>query len=413
MAAAPFADTFPDQYEPNELTRLVAARRAAGQQVTDLTESNPATLGLSPDPVRLAPALSAGARGYRPEPCGAAAPREAVAACYRERGMAVAAEQVVLTASTSEAYGWLFKLLCGVGDRVLVPAPGYPLCADLAHLERVVAQPYRLLPSASGWRPDRAEVAAGLHGGARAVIAISPHNPTGAYLAAEDARWLSAACAEHGAALVVDEVFADYPWDDHDPGPPAGAGRVPALTFLLGGLSKALALPQLKCGWIVVAGPRALAAEAAAHLEFLGDAYLSVNGMVQAALPQLLARRAEVQQPILARVRTNVRALREAGLPDPFRTAGRGGGWWWLQPLRVLEADDASFAAALLRERGTLVHPGYLFDAAQPSVALSLIVAPPVLAAGVAHLAATLAVPGGTPRRTSNTTGVSPRAALE
>ena len=390
MAVAPFADTFPECYEPNELTRLVAARRAAGRGVIDLTESNPAALGLSPDPVRLAPALSAGARGYRPEPCGAATAREAVAACYRERGMAVTAEQVVLTASTSEAYGWLFKLLCGAGDRVLTPAPGYPLCADLAHLERVVAQPYRLIPCASGWRPDRFEVAAGLRDGARAVIAISPHNPTGAYLAAEDARWLSAACAEHGAALIVDEVFADYPWDEHDHGPPAGAGRAPALTFLLGGLSKALALPQLKCGWIVVAGPRALAAEAAAHLEFLGDAYLSVNGMVQAALPQLLARRAQVQQPILARVRSNVRAAREAGLPAPLGAAGCGGGWWWLQGIGG-RADDAGFAAALLRERGILVHPGYLFDSPRPSVALSLIVAPAVFAEGTVNLTAALA----------------------
>ena len=397
MAATPFAATFPDRYEPNELTRLIAARRDAGQPVIDLTESNPAALGLSPDPLSLAPGLSAGARGYRPEPRGAAAAREAVAACYRERGLAVAAGQVVLTASTSEAYGWLFKLLCEAGDRVLAPVPGYPLCADLAHLERVVARPYRLIAGTSGWRPDRADVAAGLRAGARAVIAISPHNPTGAYLAAEDARWLGAACADHGAALIVDEVFADYPWDEHGHAPPTAAGA-PALTFWLGGLSKALALPQLKCGWIVVAGPAPLAGAAAAHLEFLGDAYLSVNGMVQAALPELLVRRAEVQRPILARVRANIRALREAALPGARSARGSGGGWWWLQPLRGIDADpddadhadDADFAAVLLRERGTLVHPGYLFDAGQPSVALSLIVPPPLLMEGVTHLAAAM-----------------------
>lgn len=314
--------------------------------------------------------------------------------------MAVAAGQVVLTASTSEAYGWLCKLLCNAGDRVLVPVPGYPLCADLAHLERVDARPYRLAADASGWRPDRSAVAAGLRGGARAVIAISPHNPTGAYLTAEDARWLGAACAEHGAALIVDEVFADYPWDDRGRAPTA-AGGAPALTFLLGGLSKMLALPQLKCGWIVVAGPRPLADKAAAHLEFLGDAYLSVNGMVQEALPELLARRAQVQRPILARVRANVRALRESALPAAAGERRRGGGWWWLQPLRGIDAasdasgasgasDDAEFAAALLRERDTLVHPGYLFDAGQPSVALSLIVPPRVLAEGAAHLASAL-----------------------
>lgn len=388
MAGPPFAEAFPEDYEPNELTRLVATRRAAGQRVIDLADSNPAAVGLSPDPLRLAPALSTGALGYEPEPCGAAAAREAVAACYGDRGLAVAAEQVVLTASTSEAYGWLFKLLCGAGDRVLVPVPGYPLCTDLARLERVATAPYRLNPGASGWRPDRGEVAAGLHGCARAVIAISPHNPTGAYLTADDLGWLGAECARQDAALIVDEVFADYPWDESGQSP-AGAVGLPALTFLLGGLSKTVALPQLKCGWIVVAGPRRLAGAAAAHLEFLGDTYLPVNGMTQAALPDLLARRAEVQRPILARVRANVAALRRTALPDACSPPGSSGGWWWLQPLPGI-ADDADFAAALLRERGVLVHPGYLFDAVQPSVALSLIVPSAEFSEGVAHLAAAL-----------------------
>jgi hypothetical protein len=398
MAAAPFADIFPDRYEPNELTRLVAEQRAAGQRMIDLTESNPAAVGLSPDPVRLAPALSAGANGYRPQPCGAPEARAAVAACYRERGVAVPPERVVLTASTSEAYGWLFKLLCGAGDRVLVPVPGYPLCADLAHLERVGVCPYRLQPGPGGWRPDRAEVTAGLRRGARAVVAISPHNPTGACLTAGDARWLGEACAEHGAALIVDEVFGDYPWAGHAAAPPAADGDAPALTFLLGGLSKMLALPQLKCGWIAVTGPRALAAAAMEHLEFLADAYLPVNGMVQAALPDLLACRRQVQRPIVTRVRANIATLRAAGLPAACSPAAGSGGWWWLQPLggigaaraAAAEVDDADFAAVLLRERGVLIHPGYLFDARQPSVALSLIVPPPMFAAGVAHLAAAL-----------------------
>ena len=382
-----FAGTFPGDYEPNPLTRLLAARRAAGAPLIDLTESNPAVHGLSPDPMRLAPGITSGLGCYRPEPRGAPGAREAVAVYYRERGISTVAERVVLTASTSEAYGWLLKLLCEPGDGVLVPTPGYPLCADLARLERVRSAPYRLRPAAEGWCLDRACVAAGLRRGARAVIAISPHNPTGAYLSSEELRWLGAACADHGAALIVDEVFADYPWD-------AAArdcfrGDAPALTFLLGGLSKALALPQLKCSWIVVAGPRRRAEEAAAHLDFLGDTYLSVNGMVQEALPQLLARRHEVQEPIRSRVRANVAALCAAVLPACPTSVTHGGGWWWLQPLPAA-VDDAEFALALLRDRGTLVHPGYLFDAEEPGVALSLITAPETFAAGIACLVAAL-----------------------
>ena len=384
-----FAAALPADYEPNVLTRLLAQRRAAGTPIIDLTASNPAAHGLSPDPVRLAPALTAGARDYRPDPRGAAAAREAVAIYYRERGLvATGAERVVLTSSTSEAYGWLLKLLCDPGDCVLVPAPGYPLCADLARLERVGSAPYRLHSGAGGWHLDRAQVAAGLRRGARAVIAVSPHNPTGAYLTPEELRWLGEVCAAHGAALVVDEVFADYPWN-------ASAargccyGETPALTFLLGGLSKALALPQLKCSWIVAAGPRRLTDAALAHLDYLGDTYLSVNGLVQGALPELLARRREVQQPILTRVRANVAALRGAALPASRSAVAHSGGWWWLQPLPA-PVDDADFAVALLRDRGTLVHPGYLFDAEEPAVALSLITAPETFAAGIAHLVAAL-----------------------
>ena len=382
-----FAGMFPGAYEPNPLTRLLAQRRAAGTPLIDLTESNPAAQGLSPDPLRLAPAIAARLRHYRPEPRGAPAAREAVAGYYRERGISTRVERVVLTASTSEAYGWLLKLLCEPGDCVLVPAPGYPLCADLARLERVRSESYRLHPGPGGWCLDRAGVAAGLRLGARAVIAISPHNPTGAYLAVEEWHWLGRACADHGAALIVDEVFADYPWAAA--APDCARGDTPALRFLLGGLSKALALPQLKCSWIVVGGPRRLAEAATAHLDFLGDTYLSVNGMVQEALPLLLARRHQVQEPIRSRVRANVATLRAAALPAAPTSDSRSGGWWWLQPLPAT-VDDAEFAAALLRDRGTLVHPGYLFDAEQPAVALSLITAPEEFAVGVARLLAAL-----------------------
>ena len=378
---------FPGGYEPNPLTRLLAQQRAAGSRLIDLTESNPAVHGLSPDPLCLAPPLASGLRRYRPEPRGAPAAREAVARYYRERGIPTLAERVVLTASTSEAYGWLLKLLCEPGDCVLVPTPGYPLCADLARLERVRCGSYRLRPGAGGWCLDRAGVAAGLRRGARAVIAINPHNPTGAYLSVEELCWLGRACADHGAALIVDEVFADYPWAAA--APDCSRGDTPALSFLLGGLSKALALPQLKCSWIVVDGPRRLVEAATAHLEFLGDTYLSVNGMVQEALPLLLARRHEVQEPIRSRIRANVATLRAAALPEAPSSVNRSGGWWWLQPLAAV-ADDAEFAAALLRDRGTLVHPGYLFDAEQPAVALSLITAPREFAAGIARLVGAL-----------------------
>ena len=356
---------FPGGYEPNPLTQLLAQRRAAGSPLIDLTESNPAVHGLSPDPMCLAPALSpAAALPSRTTRCAGRARGGCLllpGAGHRHRGATSGAHR-----RHQRSLRLAAEAALRAGDCVLIPAPGYPLCADLARLERVRSAPYRLRPAAGSWCLDRAGVSAGLRRGARAAIVISPHNPTGAYLAAEDRRWLGRACAGHGAALIVDEVFADYPWD-------AAArhgswGDPPALTFLLGGLSKALALPQLKCSWIVVAGPRRPAEAAIAHLEFLGDTYLSV-------MPWSRRRcRCCWRGATRYRIRSGP-GRRQPGRRPRRRLARRPSRRHRWRRLVVAAAgppgvDDAEFAMALLRDHGTLVHPGYLFDAEDPGVAL-------------------------------------------
>ena len=293
-------------------------------------------------------------------------------------------QRIALTASTSEAYSWLFTMLGDAGDEVLVPAPGYPLCTDIARFARLRARPYRLQRTADGWHPDRDQVADGLARGVRAVVAIHPHNPTGAFLRGEDQSWLLAACVGAGAALIVDEVFADFQWGAGLPTEQFRYGDSPALLFVLGGISKTLALPQLKCSWILTCGPSDLASHAMQHLEYIGDTYLSVGAVTQLLLPELLTEREWIQERIRSRLDAN-NALLALTTPE-WRTPANSGGWWRLCPLGPA-TDDEAFALALLQRSHTLVHPGYLFDADQPAVAVSLITPEAAFAAGAQRLA--------------------------
>jgi alanine-synthesizing transaminase len=398
-----FSSRTPDDLEPNDLARLLEAQQAAGRRLIDLTASNPTTAALPGDAgrqERVAQALAQGARApYAPEPRGLPSARAAVAAYYRARGMDVAVDRIVLTASTSEAYGFLFKLLCDPGDEVLIPTPSYPLFAHLARLDAVDVRSYE----------DGTVPALGPR--TRAVIAVSPGNPTGAILDALGVAALDRAAAAAGVAVIGDEVFADY---IHDPDAAARYTSVLAcwrsLAFGLGGLSKAAGLPQLKLGWIAVAGPRALCEQALARLDLIADTYLSVSTPVQAALPALLEIGAEIRAAIAERVRENLRVLLGAGLdviPPPA-------GWYALLRLAPRpghengavdrdEEDDEYWAATLLAEDHVQVYPGYFFDIPSDQgqfLVVSLLPPPSDFAEGVRRLAARLG-PVSTPQRGS------------
>ena len=276
---------FPRTWNP--LAQALAERRHRGLPLLDLTETNPTRVGLpAPEPALLA---SPGALGYEPEPQGLLPAREAVAAHLALHGARVSPAHLVLSASTSESYGWLFKLLCEPGDNVLIPAPSYPLFEYLTRLEGVEARPYRL-PRAHGFGLDVEEVAAARDARTRAVLVVNPGNPTGHYLHEGELEALGTLCAEAGLALLSDEVFSDFAWDEEPGRVSTVAGReLPMLTFSLSGLSKVAGLPGLKLGWTHVGGPERLREEALARLELVADTYLPVNTPVQLALPGLLA----------------------------------------------------------------------------------------------------------------------------
>ena len=349
----------PRESAPNALSRALDALRRAGTPYIDLTESNPTRAGID-YPGDLLQRLSApAALLYEPHPLGLAAAREAIAADCARRGARVEPELVVLSASTSEMYAWLFKLLCDAGESVAVPRPSYPLFEHLTRLEGVRAEPYRL-EYHGRWEIDLDSVAAA-PADTRAVLLVSPNNPTGSYASARELEGLTRLCRDRGWALIVDEVFADYALDAVAPITDL-ATRAGVLTFSMGGASKSLGLPQVKLGWTVVGGPEADRATAIEGLELIADTFLSVSTPVQVAAPSLLERGAAVRRAIQARVRANLAAARVIAASHPAcDLLPVEGGWSAIVRVPATRGEEALVLDLLARER-VLVHPGYFFD---------------------------------------------------
>jgi len=381
-----FSRRLPGDFRANLLSERVAQFRASGRLLHDLTESNPTRVGLGWKEQDLRAALDAsGIASYDPDPRGLLLARQAVSAYYAERGTSVPPERIVLTASTSESYAHLFRVLGDPGDEFLVPAPSYPLFESLADLEavRVVSYPLR---GEDEWRVDFAALRAAMTPRTRGIIVVNPNNPTGSILGDDEADALAVLAAEAGLPLLVDEVFADFP----APGEHVRsfASRRGALIFVLSGLSKTAALPQLKLGWIAVSGPESAAGQALERLEWVSDSFLSVAGPVQRALPGLLGGRNVVVDRIRERVNGNERRLRDhLGKSGAIRVMSRRGGWTAV--LRVPRVRSEEAWCLELLERGVFVHPGHFYDFPEETwLVLSLLPVPEVFIAGAEAICA-------------------------
>lgn len=325
-----FSSRTPADLTPNRLTEALHEARAGGRGLLDLTESNPTRAGFDYPADLLRPLSDPRALAYAPSPFGLAEARLAVASDFSRRGVQLSPERIVLTASTSEAYACLFKLLTDAGDEVLVPSPSYPLLDHLARLDQVVARPY-LLDIERGWRIDFDSLRGALTSRSRAILVVSPNNPTGSFVKPDEIERLAEVAAAHGLALVADEVFCDY---ELIPNRRAAAGRAAnrtdVLSFTLGGLSKSVGLPQVKLSWIGVAGPQELVGRALERLELICDMYLSVSTPAQIAAADLLSRGASIREQIASRVSANYRALahRVGEMPAAGRVVPSEGGWY-------------------------------------------------------------------------------------
>jgi hypothetical protein len=369
-----FSRRVPASLEPNALSRALAEARLRGRRIIDLTEANPTHAGIPYDWPAIARALG-DARGasYDPNPLGAPIARRAVAAYYAARGVDVSEGRVVLCASTSEAYAWSFKLLCDPGDVVLVPSPSYPLLEHLASLEAVVTETYPLVYH-DGWSIDLAALEARIHERTRAILVVHPNNPTGHYASRREVEALSAIATDRGIALVSDEVFLDYPFDERADESRAGtlAGEHAAPTLVLSGLSKAAGLPQLKLGWTVLAGPDAAVARMRERLELIADTFLSVATPVMLAAPTLLQIGETNARRIRERVRENLAHLDRALEGSACSRLRAEGGWSATIRIPAIP-DDESFVLGLLGERCVLAYPGHFFDfEGGPCVVVSL-----------------------------------------
>jgi alanine-synthesizing transaminase len=372
---------------PNAFSRALEEARASGRQILDLTISNPTEAGVRPDAETVLAALAnPGAMHYDPQPRGLLAARQAVCRYYRESHEVfdLDPERLILTTSTSEAYSYVFRLLCNSGDEILVPKPSYPLFEFLADLADVKLVPYPLLYD-HGWQIDFYSLYKAASARSRAVILVHPNNPTGSYVSAAETSALNVFCHDYGLALIVDEVFLDYA---HDGAPRRSfVSNADALTFTLSGVSKISALPQMKLAWVVANGPKEMVAEAGARLEIIADTFLSMNTPVQLAAAVLLDQRRQIQPILLDRLRSNLAELDRqlASHPSCTRLLVEGG---WYVVLRVPAlGSDEDLAIRLLREAGVSVHPGHFYDfPSEGYLVLSLITEPADFREGIARV---------------------------
>lgn len=367
----------------NALSRLADGLRADGKPPLNLSESNPSRCGISPAGF-LESLSNPGSLAYEPDPRGLARARSTLAA---RLGCGIG--EIFLSASTSEAYSWLFKLLCDPGDSVLVPKPGYPLFDWLAGLEGVKARPYQLrYAHGAGWSVDLDGLRDAAEAtGAKALVVINPNNPTGSYIRGIERDAIVALCAERGMALIADEVFLPYRLEA-DAEPKTLGGECGCLCFALDGMSKLMCLPQLKLGWIRASGPAPALSAALARLEIIADTYLSVGAPAMHALPALLPGADAFVAGLRSRLSGNLARARTLleGPTSPFRVLRCDGGWAAIVECpRIM--DDEELALGLLREEGVSAQPGYLFDfEAEGYLAISLLLEPERFDDGVARL---------------------------
>ena len=372
--------------EESELARAHRLRREAGLPMADLTASNPTRCGLSYPPELLNPLADPRALDFDPQPRGGRIALQAVCSYYADHGASIEPEQIVLTTSTSEAYSFLFRLLCDPSSEVLVPQPSYPLFDFLADLDDVRLTPAPLVYD-HGWQIDAEGFRRAVTAQTRAIVLVHPNNPTGHFTKTWEAAELAELCRQFDLSLIVDEVFLDYAFAGAGESFASGLDGVPV--FVVSGLSKIAGLPQMKAAWIVATGPDTVTA--LDRLEIIADTFLSMNAPVQSALPAWLVGRAAIQEQIRQRTAANLRELdRQLSLQGTISRLNVEGGWYAILRIPAVRPDEQTVLALL--DRGVWVHPGYFFGMAESGwLVVSLLPPEPEFADGARRLLGYLA----------------------
>lgn len=369
----------------NRLSEALARHRAAGSTILDLTASNPTECGFQYDGRAIMRALcSQAALEYHPDAKGIKSAREAIRGYYREKGIAISAEDMVLTTSTSEAYSFVFRLLCNPGDEVLIPAPSYPLFDFLAEIQDVTLKPYPLIYD-HGWQMDLHAMEQAISERTRAMIVVNPNNPTGHFVKAAELTAINKVCVTRNIGVIADEVFLDFQLVPQSS--TSFAANQDALTFTMSGLSKISGLPQMKLAWLIASGLEQQKREALARLEVIADTFLSVSTPIQVAARELLGQRQEFQRQVMARIKSNLAELnRQLAAQRACSRLEVEGGWYVVLRVPATRSDE-ELALELLEKKDVYVHPGHFFDFQQEGyLVVSLITPQPTFREGIKRL---------------------------
>ena len=370
---------------PNRLSEALAAHRAAGKALLDLTVSNPTECGFEYDSEAILAALrNPAALSYEPNPRGLESARRAIAGYYADREEKISVEDIFLTTSTSEAYSYVFRTLCDPGDELLIPSPSYPLFDFLAEIQDVSLVRYPLIYD-HGWQIDFHALEQAITPRTRGVIVVHPNNPTGHFAKSTEMARLNSICSAREMAIIADEVFLDFSLKGNRAA--SFVANRGALTFTLSGLSKISGLPQMKAAWLIASGPEPWKSEALARIEVIADTYLSVNVPVQLAIPKFLEQRHGFQKQVMSRVRRNLEELdRQLGMQKACSRLRVEGGWCAAVRVPATRSDE-DLAIELLNAHGVCVHPGHFYDfASEGTLIVSLLTPEGLFAEGSKRL---------------------------
>lgn len=374
MDKFPFALRTNWSQEANALNKALEELGKRGVEILDLTVSNPTSCGFLYPQEMFAALNSPENINYHPDACGLKTAREAVVKYYARQKSVLPPSDVILTASTSEAYSFLMRLLVNPREKVLIPKPSYPLFQFLLEINDVNFEYYPLVYDGL-WKIDRQALERCVDEKTKAIILVNPNNPTGSYISPSELNYLNEFCSKHQMAIISDEVFFDYAINRGDF--VSLAGNQKALTFTLGGLSKTLGLPQMKCAWILASGPQGVLQESLSRLEIIADTYLSVNTPVQNALGLWLGHVSEIQNQIITRVKENWQWL-STHLNDHTELLSLHGGWYATLRIPAVKSEE-EWALEFIREDHVSVYPGYFFDFDREAyIVLSLLPPTPV-----------------------------------
>ena len=353
---------------------------ASGTTILDLISTNLAEQGWVFPQERLQAILADAApraRVYRPDPLGLRSAREAIADYYRAAGIPASADQVLITPGTSLSYFYCFKLLANPGDEILCPRPSYPLFESIAELAGLQLRYYRLQESRE-WAIDPDHLESQISTRTRALVLISPHNPTGMVADRQSLEELAAVACRHDLPVLADEVFSEFLYDLE--ALPRPAATPAPLVFTLNGFSKMVGLPGLKLGWILLSGRHSRVRRSLEVMELISDTFLPVNDLAQHMVSGILEHReafASASRPWLQRCR-HIAATLLSQCPGVGFTLPRGGFHLTLK-VGGAEVDEEAFCIELLRESGVLVHPGYFYDMAPAHLVLTFALQHPLL----------------------------------